>query len=69
MKKWLARKAKIFSNLDKAIKFGVDIPKGIMIVGMPGCGKSLAAKATANLFKIPLVRLDVGRLLGKYVGE
>lgn len=69
LKKWLARKAKIFSNLDKAIKFGVDIPKGIMIVGMPGCGKSLAAKATANLFKIPLVRLDVGRLLGKYVGE
>ena len=69
LKKWLARKAKIFSNLDKAIKFGVDIPKGIMIVGMPGCGKSLAAKATANLFEIPLVRLDVGRLLGKYVGE
>ena len=69
LKIWLARKAKIFSNLDKAIKFGVDIPKGIMIVGMPGCGKSLTAKATANLFKIPLVRLDVGRLLGKYVGE
>ena len=40
-----------------------------MIVGMPGCGKSLTAKATANLFEIPLVRLDVGRLLGKYVGE
>lgn len=40
-----------------------------MIVGMPGCGKSLAAKATAKLFEIPLVRLDVGRLLGKYIGE
>ena len=53
----------------KAIKFGVDIPKGTMIIGMPGCGKSLTAKATANLFQIPLVRLDVGRLLGKYVGE
>ena len=36
---------------------------------MPGCGKSLTAKATASLFEIPLVRLDVGRLLGKYVGE
>ena len=69
LKKWLARKAKIFANLDKAIKFGVDIPKGIMIIGMPGCGKSLTAKATASLFEIPLVRLDVGRLLGKYVGE
>ncbi len=69
MKQWLERKAKIFANLDKAIKFGVDIPKGMMIIGMPGCGKSLTAKATASLFQIPLVRLDVGRLLGKYVGE
>ena len=66
---WLARKAVIFSNLDKALKFGVDVPKGIMIIGMPGCGKSLTAKATASLFEILLVRLDVGRLLGKYVGE
>jgi SpoVK/Ycf46/Vps4 family AAA+-type ATPase len=36
---------------------------------MPGCGKSLTAKATANLFDVPLLRLDVGKLLGKYVGE
>ena len=69
LKDWLTRKANVFQNLDKAIKFGVDVPKGIMIVGMPGCGKSLTAKATASLFEIPLVRLDVGRLLGKYVGE
>ncbi|SUY39110.1 AAA family ATPase [Clostridium perfringens] len=69
LKSWLYRKAKVFSSLDKAIKFGVDIPKGIMIVGMPGCGKSLTAKATARLFEMPLVRLDIGRLLGKYVGE
>lgn len=69
LKKWLERKSLVFKNLDKAIKFGVDIPKGIMIIGMPGCGKSLTAKATASLFRIPLVRLDVGRLLGKYVGE
>lgn len=69
LKDWLQRKAEIFSNLDKAIKFGVDVPKGIMIIGMPGCGKSLTAKATASLFEIPLVRLDVGRLLGKYIGE
>ena len=69
LKEWLQCKEKIFSNMDKALKFGVDVPKGIMIIGMPGCGKSLTAKATAGLFKIPLVRLDVGRLLGKYVGE
>lgn len=69
LKEWLEQKAKIFADLDKAIKFGVDIPKGIMILGMPGCGKSLTAKATASMFGLPLVRLDVGRLLGKYVGE
>ena len=69
LKRWLEKKAKVFKNLDKAIKFGVDIPKGIMIVGMPGCGKSLTAKATARLFEVPLVRLDIGRLMGKYVGE
>ena len=49
--------------------FGVDAPKGIMIVGMPGCGKSLTAKAAAKLFGLPLLRLDVGSLMGKYVGE
>ena len=69
LKLWLKRKAIIFKQLDKALKFGVDMPKGILIVGMPGCGKSLTAKATSNLFNVPLVRLDVGRLLGKYVGE
>ena len=40
-----------------------------MIIGMPGCGKSMTSKAVAQLFNIPLVRLDIGRLLGKYVGE
>ena len=69
LKEWLVKKAKVFEKLGKALKFGVDIPKGIMIVGMPGCGKSLSAKAVAKLFKVPLIRLDVGRLLGKYVGE
>lgn len=69
LKDWLERKNKIFSKIEKAYRFGVDIPKGVLIVGMPGCGKSLTAKATASLFDFPLVRLDVGRLLGKYVGE
>lgn len=67
--RYLERKAKIYKDLAKAIKAGVDIPKGILVVGMPGCGKSLAAKTTAQKFGVPLFRLDVGRLLGKYVGE
>ena len=69
LKKWLTRKAKIFSRLDEARKHKVDIPGGVLILGMPGCGKSLTAKATARLFNSPLIRLDVGRLMGKYIGE
>ena len=66
---WLKRKATVLNNFTKATNFGVDIPKGVLIVGMPGCGKSLSAKVTANLFGFPLLRLDMGRLMGKYVGE
>ena len=69
LKAYLSNKSKIFSNLAEAKKFGVDLPKGILIVGMPGCGKSLTAKATASMFNMPLVRLDIGKLMGKYVGE
>ena len=59
----------MLTSLKTAISFGVDVPKGLLIVGLPGCGKSLSAKACATLFKVPLLRLDVGRLMGKYVGE
>ncbi|MDP2902388.1 MAG: AAA family ATPase [Methylovulum sp.] len=69
LKTWLKQKANVLHNLNEALAFGVEAPKGVMIVGMPGCGKSLTAKATASLFKLPLLRLDVGSLMGKYVGE
>lgn len=69
LKVWLKQKAEVLHNLNEALAFGVEAPKGVMIVGMPGCGKSLTAKATASLFKLPLLRLDVGSLMGKYVGE
>ena len=69
LKKWLERKAEIFRQLKKAKDFGVDIPKGLLIVGMPGCGKSLTAKAASKAFEMPLLRMDMGRLMGKYVGE
>lgn len=69
LKEWAIRKAKIYKNMNKARQFGVDMPKGVLIAGVPGCGKSLNAKAIANLFEVPLLRLDMGRLMGKYVGE
>jgi SpoVK/Ycf46/Vps4 family AAA+-type ATPase len=69
LKKYLKDKSYVFNNLGEARKFGIDLPKGILIVGMPGCGKSLTAKATASQFNVPLLRLDVGKLMGKYVGE
>ncbi|OOF38850.1 AAA family ATPase [Rodentibacter rarus] len=69
LKKWLQEQAHIVGNLEKAKAFGVKAPKGALIAGMPGCGKSLTAKAAAALFQQPLVRLDIGSLLGKYVGE
>lgn len=69
LKQWLQRKEKIFRNMEAAAAFGVDMPKGVLIAGMPGCGKSLNAKAAAKLFGVPLLRLDMGRLMGKYVGE
>jgi SpoVK/Ycf46/Vps4 family AAA+-type ATPase len=69
LKEWFIRKAKVYKNIDKAKEYGVDVPKGVLIAGIPGCGKSLNAKAAASLFEVPLLRLDMGRLMGKYVGE
>lgn len=69
LKAWLSRKMKVFKNIGKAGEFGVDMPKGMLIAGVPGCGKSLTAKVTAQMFEVPLLRLDMGKILGKYVGE
>lgn len=69
LKHWLAQRAAIVSQLDKATRQGVKAPKGVLIAGMPGCGKSLTARVAASLFQLPLLRLDIGSLLGKYVGE
>lgn len=69
LKDWLKKKAKVINNMEKAEDFGVEMPKGVLIAGVPGCGKSLNAKASAKLFNIPLLKLDMGRLMGKYVGE
>ena len=69
LKAWLKKKENTFRHIDEAMRCGVRIPKGILIVGMPGCGKTLTAKATAAIFDLPLLKLDMGKILGKYVGE
>ena len=69
LKQYLKNKAQIMRQLPEAQRFGVTIPKGVFIVGMPGCGKSLCAKASAALFQAPLLKMDMGCMMGKYVGE
>jgi len=67
LKEWLKMRSSAFS--EEAKKFGVDQPKGMLVVGPPGCGKSLAAKATASVLNIPCLKLDIGRVFGQYIGQ
>jgi hypothetical protein len=67
LKVWLAARRRGFSARARA--FGLPAPKGVLLVGVPGCGKSLAAKCVAAAWKMPLLRLDLGALRSKYVGE
>lgn len=67
LKEWLVRRAGAFSESAKA--YGLPAPKGLLIVGIPGTGKSLTAKATASAFGLPLLRLDMGRVFGGIVGQ
>lgn len=67
---YLDKKAAIMKDVSKAEEFGVDIPKGILLVGMPGCGKSLSAKMCAKKFNgMPLLKMDMGSLQGGLVGD
>jgi MoxR-like ATPase len=67
LKRWLALRGKAMQPAGKA--FGLDAPKGVLLTGIPGCGKSLVAKTLAGTWGYPLVLLDPARLYGKYVGE
>lgn len=69
LKNYLVKKARVMNDIVRAQEYAVRVPKGIFIVGMPGCGKSLCAKATASLFNAPLLKMDMGSMMGKYVGE
>lgn len=67
LKTWLVRRKDAFGR--KAVEYKLPCPKGLLIIGIPGTGKSLTAKATASVFQRPLLRLDAGRLYGGLVGE
>ena len=67
LKDWLMRRGGAFS--EKARQYGLPHPRGLMLVGIQGTGKSLTAKAIAHHWHLPLLRLDVGRLFGGLVGE
>lgn len=69
LKQYLRDKSTIMANLAEALNNKVSIPKGVFIVGMPGCGKSLCAKAASAQFNCPLLKLDMGSMMGKYVGQ
>ncbi len=67
LKQWVEQRRAIFLGENKVA--GLDPPKGLLLLGVQGCGKSLAAKAIAGSFGVPLVRLDFGALYNKYHGE
>ena len=67
LKKWLETRYKAFSQ--NAKKYKLKSPKGIMLLGIPGTGKSLSAKAVSASWKMPLLRLDFGKVFGGLVGE
>jgi len=67
LKEWLVKRGEAFTA--RAREFGLPEPKGILLLGVQGCGKSLISKSISSLWRLPLLRLDVGAIFGKYVGE
>lgn len=67
LKAWLGKRSRAFS--DRARAFGLPAPRGVLLLGVPGCGKSLTARAIGASWQLPLLRFDVGAVFGKYVGE
>ncbi|MBW4537887.1 MAG: AAA family ATPase [Myxacorys chilensis ATA2-1-KO14] len=68
LKRWLKQRSNAFT--ERAREYGLPQPKGMLILGVPGCGKSLIAKTTSRLWGLPLIRLDMGRVYdGSMVGR
>jgi SpoVK/Ycf46/Vps4 family AAA+-type ATPase len=69
LKAWLAKRRLILTEPTRASNFGLSFPKGILLLGVPGCGKSLCAKSVATEWSLPLLKLDTGSLYDKFIGE
>jgi AAA+ superfamily predicted ATPase len=69
LKTWLAKRRLILTDTTRASNFGLSFPKGMLLLGVPGCGKSLCAKAVAKEWSLPLLKLDAGSLYDKFIGE
>jgi len=67
LKDWMEKRTVAFT--EKARDFGLPSPRGVLLLGVQGCGKSLSAKAIGSLWRLPLLRLDVGRIFGGIVGQ
>lgn len=67
LKRWLIKRNK--SWLDSAARYNLPAPKGVLITGVPGCGKSLVAKAISAMWQVPLLRLDIGKIFSGIVGS
>ncbi|MBI5560439.1 MAG: AAA family ATPase [Deltaproteobacteria bacterium] len=70
LKKWFIEREHVFRlSREKTETLGLEIPKGLLLIGVPGSGKSLCCKALAGIWNLPLLRMDVGRVFGSTVGE
>jgi len=67
LKKWLVKRDK--SWLSSAKKYGLPAPKGVLLTGVPGCGKSLVAKSISSMWHLPLLRFDVSKVFNMYIGN
>ncbi len=67
LKEWLNKRAAAFTA--EAQAFGLPAPKGVLLLGVQGCGKSLCAKAVSKVWQLPLLRFDMGRMFGSLVGS
>ncbi len=67
LKQWFQKRTIAFS--ERATRFGLSAPKGVLLLGVQGCGKSLCAKAVSAMWKLPLLRFDIGRLFSSLIGS